>query len=166
MTSRSPFKSSDSRQFGCFGLLILYGVLSLWLESSRLVIEGGEARVKGGILGLGGTQRLAVEEIKSVESKISMQHGSGSGTPYYEIRLIPQSGRPVVVGRYIKNKRELDWLLEEIREAMASASVAVATSRAALLESPPPRGTFDSTTSSSGPTSSFRCPHNARTPRT
>jgi hypothetical protein len=108
--------------FGLFGLLILYGVLSLWLEISRLVVEGGEACVKGGILGSGPTQRLEVEAIKSVESKITMQHGSGSGTPYYEIRLIPRSGRPVVVGRYIKNKRELDWLLGEIREAVGASA--------------------------------------------
>jgi hypothetical protein len=108
--------------FSLFGLLVLYGVLSLWLESSRLVIEGGEARVRRGIFGLGRTHRLAVEEVKGVKSKITMQHGGGSGTPYYEIRLILQSGRPVVVGRYIKNKRELDWLLGEIRDALGTSA--------------------------------------------
>jgi hypothetical protein len=104
--------------FALFGFLLFYGVLSLWLESSRLVLEAGEARVKGGILGWGRTHRLAVEAIKDIETKITMQHGSGSGTPYYEIRLIPENGRPLVVGRYIKNKRELDWLVGEIREAL------------------------------------------------
>jgi hypothetical protein len=87
-------------------------------KTSRLVIEGNEARVKGGILGLGRTRRFALEEIKDIGTKITMQHGGGSGTPYYEIRLVPHAGRPVTVGRFIRNKRELDWLVGEIKDGL------------------------------------------------
>jgi hypothetical protein len=106
--------------FGLFGLLIFYWALDLWLGSSRAVIEGGEVRVKGGILGLGRARIIPIEDIKGIETKIGMQHGGQSGTPYYDIQLIATSGRRVILGRYIKDKREAEWLVREVKRSLGA----------------------------------------------
>ena len=104
--------------FGLFGVLLFFGVLSMWFGTSRLRIEGGEVRLKRGALGFGGTKLLPVDEIERVKTKIGMQHGGGSGTPYYDILLARREGRDLTVGRYIRNKRELEWLVGEIESAL------------------------------------------------
>jgi hypothetical protein len=107
--------------FGLFGVLIFIGVISMWFGTSRLRIEGGEVRLKNAILGMGETKVLSVDEIARVKTKIGTQHGGGSGTPYYDILLSRRTGRDLTVGRYIKNKREVEWLVGEIEGVLHSA---------------------------------------------
>jgi hypothetical protein len=104
--------------FGLFGVLLFFGVLSMWFGTSRLRIEVGEVRLKSGLFGFGGTKLLPADDIEQVKTKIGTQHGGGSGTPYYDIVLARRSGRSLTVGRYIKNKREVEWLVEEIETAL------------------------------------------------
>ncbi len=104
--------------FGLFGALLFLGVLSMWFGTSRLRIEGVEVRLKSGILGLGGAKHLSVDEVEQVKTKIGTQQGGGSGTPYYDILLVLRSGRDLTVGRYIKNKLEVEWLVGEIEKAL------------------------------------------------
>jgi hypothetical protein len=106
--------------FGFFGVLILYGVLALWFGTSRVVIESGEVRVKKALIGAGSSQFVPVADIKSVETNIGMQQGGQKGTPYYDIVLTRHSGSNFVVGRFIKNKREMEWIVQEIRDALAN----------------------------------------------
>jgi hypothetical protein len=104
--------------FGLFGVLLFFGVLSMWFGTSHLRIEGGEVRLKSGVFGFGGTKLVPADEIEQVKTKIGTQHGGGSGTPYYDILLTRRAGRDLTVGRYIKNKREVEWLVGEIESAL------------------------------------------------
>jgi hypothetical protein len=108
--------------FGFFGVLILYGVLALWFGTSRVVIEAGEVRVKKALMGVGSSQTVPVSEIKGVTTKIGMQQGGQKGTPYYDIVLRRHSGRDFVAGGFIKNKREMEWIVQEINDALATES--------------------------------------------
>jgi hypothetical protein len=73
-------------------------------------------------MGVGSSQTVPVSEIKGVTTKIGMQQGGQKGTPYYDIVLRRHSGRDFVAGGFIKNKREMEWIVQEINDALATES--------------------------------------------
>jgi hypothetical protein len=104
--------------FGIFGALIFWAVLDLWFGTTRVVIDMDEVRIRNAILGLGRTRRFQAAEFADVKLKIGMQSGGRSGTPYYQIRLVRRGGRDVIAGQQIKDKREAEWLAEEIKKSL------------------------------------------------
>jgi hypothetical protein len=101
--------------FGFFALILLYIVVQMWLGTTRVGIGGGALLVQNGLLGGGKIRRFAFSELASISSTIRSQQGGGTGTPYYDIELNLRTGRKVTLGRTIKNKQEVDWLIEEMR---------------------------------------------------
>ncbi len=71
--------------------------------------------MQDGLLGGGKIQRFALSDMASIASKIGSQQGGGTGTPYYDIELSLRNGKKVTLGRTLKNKQEVDWLIEEMR---------------------------------------------------
>ena len=104
--------------FGLFDAFLVTMVLTLWLGTSRVVVEAGSVTVRTAILGIGVRRRFPSSEVVAVELPIGMQSGDGSGTPYYDLRLVLQSRSLVVVGRGVRSKHEAEWLAGELRRAL------------------------------------------------
>jgi hypothetical protein len=101
--------------FGLFDVLLLYGVLSMWLGHSTIVLGRETARITRGIGFLTRTLTLPLDTVDDVEIKIGMQSGN---IPYYDILLHAGEGRRHKVGSSIKDKREAEWLVDVIRKAI------------------------------------------------
>jgi hypothetical protein len=98
--------------WGLFDLVIVLVVLRSWFVSSRLTIDGDEVRKESSLLGIGRSRRIPLADIGSVEMPITMQ---ANDTPYYAIRLIVRDGRKITAGSGIRDKREAEWIVAEIR---------------------------------------------------
>ncbi len=114
--------------FGFFALLLLYVCVQMWLGTTRVGMGNGQLLVQEGLLGGGKVRRFAFSDLASISTKITSQQGDASGTPYYDIELNLRSGRKVTLGRTLRNKHEVDWLIEEMRrltglEPRAAAAV-------------------------------------------
>ncbi|HUM04310.1 MAG TPA: hypothetical protein VLT90_02545 [Terriglobales bacterium] len=101
--------------FGVFTLLLFYITVQMWFGTTRVGIGNGELLLQDGYAGRGKIRRFAFAELESITSRITSQQGGGTGTPYYDIELNLGSGRKVTLGRTIRNKQEVDWLVEEMR---------------------------------------------------
>ena len=101
--------------FGFFALLLLYICVQMWFGTTRAGIGNGALLLQDGLLGGGKIQRFALSDMASIASKIGSQQGGGTGTPYYDIELSLRNGKKVTLGRTLKNKQEVDWLIEEMR---------------------------------------------------
>jgi len=101
--------------FGVFAIFLLFATVQMWFGTTRVGISGGELLVQDGYFGGGKVRKFAVAELASIGSKITSQQGDGTGTPYYDIELQLRSGRKVTLGRTVRNKQEVDWLIGEMR---------------------------------------------------
>ena len=110
--SRAPFIFPVL--FGGFGLLLGYIALQLWLGTTRVVI-GSSLTLQSGFLGGGKVSEVAFSQIASITDKITAQQGGGTGTPYYGIELMLFDGKKLTLGRTIRDKHEVEWLVCEMR---------------------------------------------------
>jgi hypothetical protein len=101
--------------FGAFGLLLVVGTLDLWLTVSRVVIDRDSITVAHGYLYPGAERTITSAEIASVIAKISMQAGS---RPYYDVVLVTTKGKQIAAGRWIRNKREAEWLAASMKNEL------------------------------------------------
>jgi hypothetical protein len=101
--------------FGVFGLLLLWGVLELWLRTTRVTADAGEVSVASGYLSPGRERRFRMEDIAEVRTKIGMQAG---GAPYYDLVLVRTDGRKTTAAHGIRDKREAEWLADTLRRAL------------------------------------------------
>lgn len=117
--------------FGFFALLLVYICVQMWLGTTRFGIGNGTLLVQDGLLGGGKVRKFAFGELASISSTIRSQQGGGTGTPYYDIELSLKTGRKVTLAHTIKNKQEVDWLIEEIRRLTGLQPKAKAADNAA-----------------------------------
>ncbi|MBI4465519.1 MAG: hypothetical protein HY647_12510 [Acidobacteria bacterium] len=101
--------------FGLFEVLLIVLALDLWFGATRLTIGSGSLRHRHTVLGLGFTRTLSFAEISGLKIHIGMQSGGRSGTPYYDIRLVLRNGKERTVVSSIRDKRQAEWLQEQIR---------------------------------------------------
>ena len=99
--------------FGGFGLLIGYFALQMWLATTRVII-GSSLLYQSGLLGGGKVREIAVSDIASITDRIGAQSGNGTGTPYYDIELNLTGGKTLTLGRSLRDKREVEWLVNEM----------------------------------------------------
>ena len=100
--------------FGLFALLLCYSALQMWFGTSRVVI-GGSLTLQSGLLGGGTVQQITFSDIATITDKINGQQGGGTGTPYYDIEMTLRDGRKLTLGRSLRDKRETEWLMSEMR---------------------------------------------------
>ncbi len=101
--------------FGAVGLLLVVGSLELWLTVSRVVVDKESITVAQGYIYAGSEKIVPSAQIASVITKISMQAGS---RPYYDVVLVTTAGKQIAAGRWIRNKREAEWLAATIKEGL------------------------------------------------
>jgi hypothetical protein len=71
--------------------------------------------VQSGLLGGGKAQQFPFAEISSISDKIRAQQGSSTGIPYYDIELALRDGKKITIGQTLRDKRETEWLVQEMR---------------------------------------------------
>lgn len=111
MHSRAPIVFPIA--FGGFGLLVGYFALQMWLATTRVII-GSSLRLQSGLLGGGKVRDIAVSDIDSITDRVGAQSGNGTGTPYYDIELNLTDGKTLTLGRSLRNKPEVEWLISEM----------------------------------------------------
>jgi hypothetical protein len=128
--------------FALFDLLFVYIALDLWFGTSRVVAQSGTLLVQKGWLGSGKVRIITAAEIADLQPKITAQQGGATGTPYYSLQLLLNSGRTVTLGENVRNKEEVEWLAAEMRriagiksKAMAAAAPDAAAGLANILGS-------------------------------
>jgi hypothetical protein len=75
--------------------------------------------VSQGYIYAGSEKTIAAAQISSVIAKISMQVGS---RPYYDVVLVTTAGKQITAGRWIRNKREAEWLAVTMKEELGLLS--------------------------------------------
>jgi hypothetical protein len=100
--------------FGLFAVLLGYFTMQMWLGTTRVVI-GKSLMLQSGLLGGGKVQQITFSDISSISDKITAQQGGGTGTPYYDIEMTLRSGKKLTLGRSLRDKRETEWLMSEMR---------------------------------------------------
>jgi hypothetical protein len=101
--------------FGLFELLLLIGTLQLWLGVSRVTADRAALLIAHGYIYPGREQKIVSGEINTVTTRIGMQAGS---QPYYDVIAVRKSGKQIAAGRWIRNKREAEWLAATMRTAL------------------------------------------------
>jgi hypothetical protein len=115
--------------FGGFGLLLGYFTVQMWLGTTRVVI-GNWLTLQSGLLGGGKVRRIELADIANISDKITAQQDGGTGTPYYDIEMTLRDGRRLTLGRSLRDRHEVEWLVTEMRrlaglkEKSAAAGIA------------------------------------------
>ncbi len=112
ITNRAPFIFPLA--FGFFSLLLLYMTLTLWLQTTRVVISSSSVALQQGWLGGGKTKLIPLDDVTSIADRVTAQQGGASGTCYYDITLTQRDGKTVTLGHTIREGPEKDWLVAEI----------------------------------------------------
>ncbi len=100
--------------FGLFAVLIGYITVQMWFGTTRVVI-GNSLTSQSGLLGGGKVRQTAFSDVASISDKITAQQGGGTGTPYYDIEMMLRDGKKLTLGRTLRDKRETEWLVCEMR---------------------------------------------------
>lgn len=101
---------------GFFSFLLLYITIQMWFGTTRVVIGNGTLSLQSGLLGGGKVRQFSCAEIDSIATKITTQQGGATGTPYYDIQLALRGrASKLTLGRTLRDKREADWLVEEMQ---------------------------------------------------
>jgi hypothetical protein len=100
---------------GLFELLIFIGVLDLWLEVSRVVVDAGVVTIGTGYLYPGRERTVSAAEIEDVKPVIGMRSGM---VVYYDVAVVRKGGKQVLAGRSVRDKREAEWLAGTIKRAL------------------------------------------------
>ena len=104
--------------FGAFGVLLFFAAIELWFSTTRVVIESDRVKIRRSTLGLASTKEIPFLEIEEVKLDIGMQQSqtaTQSAKAYYDIEIHRKFGRKVKAGRNIRNKREAEWIVEQMR---------------------------------------------------
>lgn len=88
--------------------------MKIWLGTTRVVI-GGYMTLQSGLLGGGETRKIELADIGNITDRVAAQQGGGTGTPYYDIEMTLRDGRKLTLGRTLRDKHEVEWLVSEMR---------------------------------------------------
>ncbi|HEY0159172.1 MAG TPA: hypothetical protein VGF28_17935 [Thermoanaerobaculia bacterium] len=102
--------------FGLFTALLTWSTLELFLGTNTILL-GREKIVLRHTLFRTKERVLRRDEIASATAKIGAQ---SSGRPLYEVEVQTTAGKKVSAARYIRGKREAEWVAAQIRGAIDS----------------------------------------------
>lgn len=101
--------------FGLFDLLLAVMVLQMWLGITRLSLSPEGVRLSSGLVFAPRTRQLNTDAIADIKKTVGMQ---SKQTPYYMIVIEGFDGSKVLAGRGIKSKREAEWLVDTMKDAV------------------------------------------------
>jgi hypothetical protein len=106
---------------GLFDLLFLLIVSSVWFSASRVVIGPDALHRHKTWLFLRSRKKFLREEIKDIKLHIGMTSGTKA---FYDLRIVTVFGRETTVASSIADKREAEWLAQEMKMALGLKSEA------------------------------------------
>jgi hypothetical protein len=101
--------------FGAFDLLFVVILGRLLLAETHVVVESGSVAVRTFVLGLMWGKKARCDDITSVNLKIGSQTNR---TSYYDLVLRQRSGRELDVWAMIRDKRQAEWLVDDLWRAI------------------------------------------------
>ena len=104
--------------FACPSVLLFLAAVDLWFSTTRVVIGAGKVKIRRSTLGVASTKEIPFSEIEEVKLSIGMQQSktaTQSAKAYYDIEIHRKFGKKVKAGRNIRNKREAEWIVEQMR---------------------------------------------------
>jgi hypothetical protein len=104
--------------FAFFDVLIVGIALDMFFGSTTVLLGRDKVVVRHTLFRTKETV-LRRDEIASAKATMGSQAG---GRPYYDVEVRTAGGKKVHAGRYIRSKREAEWVASQIRGAMDSPS--------------------------------------------
>lgn len=102
--------------FALFAIVLIAMTLELFFASTRIVLGGEQVTIHRKLFTTKET-RLARKEIASARARIGSQSGN---RPYYDIEVQTSAGKKIKAAKYIRSKREAEWVASQIRGAVDS----------------------------------------------
>lgn len=102
--------------FGLFAVPIALMSLDLFFGSSTILLGGGQVVLRRRFFGVR-EHVLRRGDIAAAEARISTQTGN---RPYYDVEVRTREGKKLTAAKYIRSKREAEWVAAQIRGAVDS----------------------------------------------
>lgn len=102
--------------FGFFSGLLWLLTFGVWFGASRIVCGASGLEANQRWLFLKSRTKFNREEIKDIKLHIGMRSGTKA---YYDLRLVTRIGRERTLASSIANKREAEWLAQQMKMALA-----------------------------------------------
>jgi hypothetical protein len=100
--------------FGFFDVLIMFGVLDMWLSSSRIEVRHRTLTTRSGMLGIGVTRTYPTAELREMTASRGMQSGS---RVFYDVKLVDPDGKRRTIARNLPSRRHAEGVIAMLREA-------------------------------------------------
>lgn len=101
---------------GLIAAMVFLGVVSLWFKVTRIVADKALLRVYRGLLTAAKqVKSIPTADVKDIALKVSMQMGNKL---YYDIHVHTRDGKETAIAHFIRDKREAEWLIGQIREVV------------------------------------------------
>jgi hypothetical protein len=103
--------------FGLFAVLLVMIMLDLFFGTSTVSIDGERVTILRRLLLYRSSIDLPRDAVADVQLKIGMQTTAGRARPYYDIQLVTTRDRKITAGKFLRSKREAEWVAARIRSA-------------------------------------------------
>jgi len=108
-----------------FALLILLAALDAWFGSTTIRIEAGRIHAAHGTLGRGKMRSIGFGEIATIKTDVGSTQSESmtqSSRAWWNVKAARKDGgRDFLVAQNLRNRREAEWLAEQIRRRVENA---------------------------------------------
>jgi hypothetical protein len=101
--------------FGFFGVLMVLGIIGMWTGASSVVASLAGLNVTKWYCFIHWKKFVAAADVQSLDAKLGMSHGS---TTYYDLIAVTTAGNKVKLASSIRGKKESEWLVREMLNAL------------------------------------------------
>lgn len=84
---------------------------------TRVRIVGRQLTVRFRVLGLSSTRTIPLADIAAVRTHLVGRSSKGSSADCYAVRIVTNAGKQRVVGGYLRNRQEAEWIADEMNRA-------------------------------------------------
>jgi len=101
--------------FGLFAVFLLWMLVDLLLGATKVRLTDDRVHVRSSLLFFHSDRDFARDDIDDVRTKMDMQMTGGKGETYYGIDIALKDGTTVAAGKYLADKREAEWVAQQIK---------------------------------------------------
>lgn len=97
-----------------FEIMLLTSIVPNWLLITRVVVDRDSIKIRRGLLGIGFQKTFLSSQVKAITLKPQAVFEGQQ----YGVSLILENGHRVPAGDGIRNKREADWIIGQMRKTL------------------------------------------------